>query len=289
MGKKSRRRVKPAKAATMPFVARTFEGLPGECDWVALREIVPSATATIKIAADAGAGSDRSVRVCSLLPGGGAGLVRPDGDIWLGLQVQHNFGDISRDLAAAVELAMVAEPASEVALLEPPGVGRRLQDLVDPASDFDVTVHEGFDFWVEGADDPTGDLADALGAANEAVAPTVRLSSVEAAYRTDMGERQYLRWVQPHDEERLLTALARLRAAGRDAVTDGTRLIGMFRAHGLLVPVWELDDATSAEALEEPVAAFGSTVDEMLADTSDLTTAERSARNALATRQLTIR
>ena len=36
--------------APAPYVARTFAGLPGECDWVALREIVPAATAPLTLA-----------------------------------------------------------------------------------------------------------------------------------------------------------------------------------------------------------------------------------------------
>src|SRR5688500_19917911 len=31
-----------------PPVTRPFEGLPGEADWVALRELVPAATATLR-------------------------------------------------------------------------------------------------------------------------------------------------------------------------------------------------------------------------------------------------
>ena len=36
-------------------VARPFEGLPGECDWVALREIVPAATVAVRTTAEHGA------------------------------------------------------------------------------------------------------------------------------------------------------------------------------------------------------------------------------------------
>lgn len=287
MGKKSRRRVKPAKRESMPFVARTFEGLPGECDWVAFREIVPAATAAVALRPDLG--TDRDVLVCSLLPGGAPGLVRPDGTIWLGLQVQHNFGDISRDLAAVVEKGIGAEPGTEIALTEPPGVGRRLQDLVDPDSSFDVEVHEGFDYWAPGVDDEDGMVAQALEAANEAAAPTVRLQSVDAAYWTTIGGRHYLRWAQPHGEDEVLNALARLHVTGEANLGDGTRLIGMFRAHGLLVPVWETDDGVDADALEEPAAAWKARLERVLGDTSDLTSEQRAARNGLANRQLTIR
>ena len=36
-----------AGQAAEAFVARPFEGLAGECDWVAMREIVPAATAPL--------------------------------------------------------------------------------------------------------------------------------------------------------------------------------------------------------------------------------------------------
>lgn len=265
----------------MPFVARTFEGLPGEGDWIALREFVPSGTATVSMVD----GDD--VRICSLLPGNGAAIRRPDGEVWIGLQVQHNFGDMSRDLAHMVESARAAEPGSPVPVTDP-GVGPRLQELVDPSSSFDVEVHDGFDFWVAGTD---AEGSDALAQANESISPTERLTGVEAAYWTRMGDRRYLRWVVTQEENRVLDAFARLHEADADRLGDGTRLIGMFRAHGLLVPVWEMEDSVpdGAEPLEEPIAALSKRLDEALADDSDLTSAQRSVRNGLASRQVTIR
>lgn len=279
MGKKSRR--KRTAKERMPFVARTFEGLPGEADWIALREFVPAGTADVTLK------DGSTVRVCSLLPGAGAGLVRTDGQVWLGLQVQHNFGDISRDLAHVLELAAETEPGNPIAM-DDPGVGSRLQHLVDPASSFDVTVHDGFDFWVEGTDAEGGD---AIAQANEGIAPTTRLTSVEGAYWTRVGDHRWLRWVLPHDESKMLDALARLQQRGDDRLGEGTRLLGSFRAHGLLVPVWEMDPAVTdgAEALEEPAVAFAKRLEEALADTSDLTSEQRAVRNSLAHRQLTVR
>ena len=280
MGKKSRLKTKAAKKQRMPFVARTFEGLPGEADWIALREFVPSASAYVRLA-----GSDRQVRVCSLLPGAGAGIVRPDGEIWLGLQVSHAYDDISRDLAHVVEKALDTEPGNPV-LMDDPGVGARLQDLVDPASSFEVEVHDGFDYWVAGTDD-SPETAELLAEANDTIAPTVRLKSVDAAYWTEMGPHRYLRWVMTHEERQLLDALARLRVAGGDTLGEGSKLIGHFRAHGLLVPVWEFE--AKAAALEEPAVAFAARLDEALADESPLTSEQRSARSALTSRQVTIR
>src|SRR4051812_8205691 len=54
-----------------PYVARSFEGLPGECDWVALREFIQAATAPLALTADAygGSAADCDVLVTTLLPG----------------------------------------------------------------------------------------------------------------------------------------------------------------------------------------------------------------------------
>lgn len=279
MGKKSRLKTKVVKER-MPFVARTFEGLPREADWIAMREFVPSASVSVRLA-----GSERLVRVCSLLPGSGAGIVRPDGEIWLGLQVGHNYGDISRDLAYVIETALEMQPGTPVPMADP-GVGPRLQDLIDPSSPFELEVHNGFDYWVEGTDD-SAETAELLAEANDTIAPTVRLESVDAAYWTEMAPHRYLRWVMTHAEAPLLDALARLRERGEDTLGEDSKLIGHFRAHGCLVPVWEFE--VDAAALEEPAVAFKARLDEALTDDSPLTSAQRSARSALTSRQVTIR
>ncbi len=269
------------------YVARPFEGLVSECDLIAMREIIAAATSPLPLRP--GVGDGRAVQVCSLLPMAAPALSREDGSIWLGLQVQHNFGDPSRDLAAVLEKALAAEPGSGVVgLTDPPGDGPRLQDLIsdDP---FEITVHDGFDYWIADVEDPTGAAAASLESANSATNPSSRLSSVEAAYWTDVGNREHLRWVMPYDEEPLLDALARLHVAGLDRVAEGSRLVGMFRAHGLLAPVWDLVSGTGADVLEEPAQQFARDLEAARADDSPLTTEERAARSGLTNRQLTIR
>lgn len=267
------------------YVARPFEGLPSECDIVALRELVPAATAALTLVADK---AGRNVLLCSLLPMAAPALVRPDGTVWLGLQVQHGFGDPSRDLAAVLERAMEAEPGTVVGLTDPPGEGLRLQQMVADEP-LEVTVHEGFDFWIADVEDPDGAAKASLESANTAANPTERLSSVDAAYWTSVGTKEHLRWVMPYDEEPLLSALARLHAAGKDGVAEDSRLVGMFRTQGLLVPVWDLPVGTGASVLEEPAARFATDLAEALADESPLTGQERAARSGLMNRQLTIR
>ncbi len=263
------------------YVARPFEGLPGECDIVALRELVPAATAPLQIT-----GSDRTVVLCSLLPMAAPAMSRESGQVWLGLQVQHSYGDPSRDLAAVLQLALDSEP-DVVGLTSAPGPGPRLQDLVTNTT-LDVTVHEGFDYWVSDLT-ATDELEDALETANESATPTARLTSVEAAYWTDVGTKEHLRWVMPEPEDELLDALARLHVTGADVIVPGARLVGMFRAHGLLVPVWDLELGTGAEVLEEPAVAFKAALDEALALGTPLSSEERAARSGLANRQVTIR
>ncbi len=152
-----------------------------------------------------------------------------------------------------------------------------------------MTVHDGFGFWVEdSADDPA--TAAALEQANTAAAPSARLTAVEAAYWTDVGTKEHLRWVMPEPEAELLDALARLHAAGRDRLlAEDSRLVGMFRAHGLLVPVWDLPVGTGPEALEEPAERFAADLAEALADDAPLTQEQRAARAGLANRQVTLR
>ncbi|MEZ5094430.1 DUF5926 family protein [Nocardioides sp.] len=267
--------------AAPAFVARPFAGLPSECDVIAMRDLVPAATAPLALK-----DSDRDVVLCTLLPGAVPAMVRESGQIWLGLQVRHQFGDPSRDLAAVLERAFEAD-AGVVGLTDPPGEGPRLQDLV-AGGDLEVTVHDGFGFWVADVE-ASPEIEAALEQADAAAAPTSRLASVEAAYWTDVGAKEHLRWVMPHDEDPLLDALSRLHAAGRDGLVEGSRLVGMFRAYGLLAPVWDLEPGTGAAVLEEPAATFAAALAEALADDSPLSAQERSARAGLANRQVTLR
>jgi hypothetical protein len=273
-----------APGGAQVFVKRPFEGLASECDVVALRELVPAATAPLTVKGH----EDREVVLCTLLPMAAPAMVRDSGAIWLGLQVQHGYGDPARDLGAVLEAALTAEPGV-VGLPSNPGAGARLQDLVVDAP-LAITVHEGFDFWVADLD-ATSEVAAALEAADGAAAPTARLTEVEAAYWTAMGSKEHLRWVMPEPEDALLSALARLHVRGDDVLVDGARFVGMFRAHGLLAPVWDLPVGTGPEAVEAPAAELKKKLDAALAELAEgeLTSEERAARNGLANRQVTIR
>src|SRR5215218_2629452 len=132
-----------------PPVTRPFEGLPGEADWVALRELVPAATAALRTT------DGRDVTLASVLPGGTPALVRANGEIVLGVQLQTSADDVSRDIGTALAAALEAPSGAPV----DPGpigaagsAGPRLQELLDLTVPFEVTVRDDFGFWLEGTD-----------------------------------------------------------------------------------------------------------------------------------------
>ncbi|KAF4406056.1 MULTISPECIES: DUF5926 family protein [Streptomyces] len=276
-----------AAQAVTELVQRPFEGLPGECDWVALRELVPAATAELSLKGGLPSGVS-SVTLATVLPMAWPALHRDNGAVLLGLQNDTASGDISRDLADVLARALETEPGNPVAAERVPADGPRLQDLLDPDAAFTPVVHDGFEFWLEDASNTSTEVAASLERANEAAIPTVRLSGVEAAYWCETPEKNHLRWVMPHPEEKLLDALSRLHAAGASSLGDNTRLVGSFRAHGLLVPVWDLPTGMSAEQTEKPAAAFAERLGDALASDAPLTAEERRARGGLTNRQVTL-
>ncbi|MER7045227.1 MULTISPECIES: DUF5926 family protein [Streptomyces] len=277
-----------AAHAVTELVQRPFEGLPGECDWVALRELVPAATVKLTLKGGLPDGVP-SVTLATVLPMAWPALRRDDGSVLLGLQNDTSSGDLSRDLADTLSRALTTEPGNPVAAERVSSEGQRLQDLLDPDASFEPEVHSGFEFWIpESTEGSTPEVAASLERANSAAIPTVKLAGVDAAYWCETPEKNHLRWVMPHSEEKLLDALARLHVAGATSLGEGTRLVGSFRAHGLMVPVWDLPSAMSAEECEKPAAEFAGRLAEALASDVPLTADERRARGGLTNRQVTL-
>src|SRR5450756_1531721 len=162
------------------------------------------------------------------------------------------------------------------------------RQVLDPSAAFEVTVHEGFDFWV--AD--TGDLdeggMEALEQANASAIPTTKLTSAPSAYWCRVGKRTYLRWVLPHHEDAATDALARLHATAATSLGQGTRLLGAFRACGLLVPVWDLDPSLAAGDYENAVAQMALRLEEAMTQSDALSAQERRTRSGLLSRQVTL-
>ncbi|WP_030487741.1 DUF5926 family protein [Micromonospora chokoriensis] len=271
------------------FVPRPFDGLVDESEWIALRELVPAASAPLRLApALVEEFGDRAATLATVLPMAAPAISKPDGRVLIGLQRHQQSGDVSRDLADALLCALRTEPGGQVAVPPLPGPGPRLQDvLVD--GPLDISMHDGFDFWLDpgAADDPT--VQASLERANAAIYPTVRLTAAKAAYWCQVPEKAHVRWVLPDDEDAALDALARLGAAGTLTLGEQTKFAGMFRAHGRLVPVWDLPEQTPAAEWEEPVAHFAKRYAEALTVTDPLDAAGRRSRQGLLGRQLTLR
>ncbi|PWU47164.1 topoisomerase II [Micromonospora sp. S4605] len=271
------------------FVPRPFEGLTDEPEWIALRELVPAASAPLRLVTElVEEFGERPVTLATVLPMAAPAMTKPDGRVFIGLQRHQQSGDVSRDLAEALLCALRTEPGGQVAVPPLPGPGPRLQDvLVD--GPLEITMHDGFEFWLDpgAGEDPT--VQASLERANAAVYPTVRLTAARAAYWCQVPEKAHVRWVLPDDEDAALDALARLGAAGTLTLGEDTRFAGMFRAHGRLVPVWDLPEETPAGEWEDPVAQFAKRYAEALADTTPLDAAGRRSRQGLLGRQLTLR
>lgn len=270
------------------FVLRPFEGLPDEAGWVAMREIVPSATGHAKLDAEHG-GSD--VLVVTVLPGGYSAMHRPDGTIMLSLQDAPTSPDVSRDLAAALLAAVAAAPGTAIPKQSIDVDTPRLQDILDVSVPFDRQVHDNYEFWLDKSAERTPQLERSLREASDSSTPTTELADVPNAFWCQMNH-EFLRWVREEDEDTVVDALARLQAArelGLDCENGEARFLGMFRADGLTVPVWQLPDDTGADGLKKPMAKMSKRLDKALASDKPLTGDERRARAGILSRQVTLR
>jgi hypothetical protein len=268
------------------IVARPFEGLAGETELIALREFVPSATVPLTLLDPPP--DVPSITLASVLPAAAAALTRSDRSILLGMQVQTHSGDLSRDLAAALEWALSAEPSSVLPVVGRAVAGPRFGDLVVD-QDFDVTLHDSFSWWLEEPPEPGSEVALSLEQANTAIMPTARVADLPGAYWVDAGEKAHLRWVRPEEEQPLMAALARLAVDDALDLGGGSRYVGSFRAHGCLVPVWDLDRDAHPSEWDTPVREFAGRLDEALAVEQPLDSAQRRARDGILGRQFTLR
>ncbi|MEH0842988.1 DUF5926 family protein [Micromonospora sp. CPCC 205711] len=271
------------------FVPRPFEGLVDEPEWIALRELVPAASAPLRLTPElVEEYGDRPVTLATVLPMAAPAMTKPDGRVFIGLQRHQQSGDVSRDLADALLSALRTEPGGQVSVPPLPGPGPRLQDiLVD--GPLQITMHDGFDFWLDPGATNDPNVQASLERANAAIYPTVRLAAAKAAYWCQVPEKAHVRWVLGDDEDAALDALSRLSAAGSLTLGEGTKFAGMFRAHGRLAPVWDLPEDVPAGDWEEPVAGFAKRYADALTETAPLDAAGRRARQGLLGRQLTLR
>jgi hypothetical protein len=272
-------------------VLRPFAGRIDEPDLVALRELVPSATAPLVLSAAARAEyGERPAVLCTMLPRAVPALVRDNGELLVAMQTLSAPTDPAAAIAGALVAGLRAEPGQVVDAVDGADVPP-LTELMDP-DHLEITLHSGFTWWLPPSEDdapPDTEVATILEQANATVVPTARLSGVDAAYWCEIGERRHLRWPLPFDEDPLLDALARLRAANELSVGPGSRYVGSFRAHGLVVPVWDLAGDADAGSCEEPARELWAKLEKSVGDRSPLSPTERRARAGVVARTLTLR
>ncbi|ANY06689.1 DUF5926 family protein [Pseudonocardia sp. HH130630-07] len=269
------------------IVVRPFEGLAAEPDLVAMREFLPSATAALPVR------SGGPVTLASVLPGASAAIVRDNGDVLIGMQVQTRSGDLSTDLAGALAWARSAEPGSSLPVVGPDRrTAERLQDVLEPETALEPTVHADFSWWIPGGE-PDPEAQAMLERANSVIMPTEAVAGpgVRGAYWVDTGSKAHVRWVRTEDEPTLMAALARLSDQGGLELGEGSRYAGSFRAHGLVVPVWDVDRESHSSEWGAPAAEFAKRLDEVLAGLAEkpLSDTEHRARAVLAGKQITLR
>ncbi|GAA3948310.1 DUF5926 family protein [Gordonia caeni] len=298
------RKARQEAALAGPY--RPFEALPAaECDLVALRAFIASATARVPFADGYAAAGEADFT--TILPGAVPGIARSrdaakwgergaatgvDGKVTqalVALQTDPEPADLTGSLAAALEWAAQAAPGSEYR----GGTSETgLADIVDPQAPLDVVVYQDFSWWFSDGAEPTPQVQAMLERANETIMPTARLtpkSGIGAPWWVDAGDRAHLRWVRPEDEDVLMKAMARLHAAGRLTMGEGSRFAGSFRTHGLVVPVFDLDNEMHHEEWYAGLDQLDAWFVEALGEDAELTAAERSSRAGIIGRQVTLR
>ena len=293
MGKASRRKkvANPAALAQyrapIPFVARPFEGLPREVELVAMREIIPCATLTARTNADHGFVDFDFV---TALPDGRGAMVRGDGRILVALQTRSNSGDLSHDAGAALLNAISAKQNGDEGLVDfdVRDPSERLQDILDPDSLGEMVLEENFAFWLNPDEDWDEATRRALEENHNEIIPTVKVEGVEGMYWCEMN-RNFVRYLSDVEESPLFDALARVQAAGKANLGEGSRFIGAFRACGIAIPVFELAEGVRAEDIVKDAGVLEEAIAAALKVKEPLTPEERRARQGMVSRQVTIR
>ncbi|WP_080794331.1 DUF5926 family protein [Corynebacterium pacaense] len=268
---------------------RPFEGLAMEADLVALQEFIPSATAPLDIR-----GSDRTVTVCTVLPGAVAALVRDEehgSEAFVALQQANRSNTPGRDLAFALNWIRAAAAGTSLTTAKADGTQPELTELIDASATLTITPHQDFNWWLAEGDTQSPQVAQHMQAANESILPShpVEVDVPGAIWWVNPGGKAHIRWVRTEEENALLLALARIAARGELHLGADTRFAGVFRTHGITVPVWDLDPERPHTDYADAILALNAAIAAELANDAQLTPEERRQLENIKSRQVTIR
>lgn len=298
----SRRQAKLARRAAERAAferdPRPYDGFAAEADLVALQEFVPSAHFLAETVPDAG--FTRPVRVVTVLPGAVAALVRPEeegGEALVALQTAQRGNNPNRDLAYTLNWVKDAPAGATLETGVSDGSEPALEALLVKDQKPDIEVAEDFNWWLTEDQQNNPQVQQTLQQANDSVLPSEKVEAAitGVAWWIDPGEKAHIRWVRPETENVLLPALARVHAAGDLNLGDDTLFAGVFRTHGLLVPVFDLDNTMAPEEfaalLEKLDAKIAAALAELSGDgaAAQLTAEEQKSRQTIIAREVTIR
>ncbi|MEJ5997805.1 DUF5926 family protein [Corynebacterium sp. H130] len=274
-----------AERAALERDPRPYAGFAMEADLVALQEFVPSAFAKLPVT------FDRDVYVATVLPGAAGAMVQDDGTAYVALQTQSHTHNPGRDLAFALAWVRDAKPGDTLASTAADGTQPPLTELLDASGALDVEAREDFNWWLpsDAALDPAA--AQSLKAANDTIMPSYQVTGSfdGVAWWIDPGEKAHIRWVRTDDEEKLMRALARIAAVGALDLGEGTKFAGVFRTHGIAVPVWDLPVDVSYETYGPLLEKLDKKIAASIEADEDLSADARRALENIKSRQVTIR
>lgn len=296
----SRRQAKLARRAAERAAferdPRPYDGFAVEADLVAMQEFIPSAHFLAETVADAA--FPRAVRVVTVLPGAVAALIRPEnegGEALVALQTSQRGNNPNRDLAYALDWARTAAPGSSLETGVADGTEPALDTLLVAGQTPLIEVADDFNWWLTEDQQNNPQVQQTLQQANDSVLPSEKVEAAitGSAWWIDPGEKAHIRWIRPEGEDVLLPALARVHAAGELNLGEDSRFAGVFRTHGLLVPVFDLDNTVSAPEFAAPLekldARITAALEELSADGAQLTAEEQKSKQTIIAREVTIR
>lgn len=275
-----------AERAALEREPRPYDGVPMEAELVAMQEFVPSAVAQTNI-------GDQEINIVTVLPGAVAALVREadlGGGRYVAMQTRARSQNPGRDLAYALNWAINAAPGNTLESNTADGSQPAITELLGSVK-FDVTPHQDFNWWLPEGTELTPEMAQSLRQANDSVMPSwpVEAKVSGTAWWIDPGEKAHIRWVRTDDEEKLLRALARIGAAGKLNLGEDTKFAGVFRTHGVVVPVFDLDPTIPHVEFVPALEALDKLISAELDNDAQLNPTERRQLENIKSRQVTIR
>lgn len=249
---------------------------------------MPSAAATFDV-------KGTPVNIVTVLPGAGAALVREEsegGERFVALQVTSHSQNPGRDLAYALNWVVDAAPGETLQSTVADGSQPELATLLDGSATPAITAYQDFSWWFpEGAQVPP-QIQQAFQQANSAVLPSEKVGDgLPGAvwWVNPGGGKAHIRWVRTEDNEaQMLSALARIAARGELNLGEGTKFAGVFRTHGVVVPVFDLDPSVDAGAYESALAALDGQIQAEYGNDAALSAEERKQLDNIKSRQVTI-